>query len=61
MQRGDNNMNCQIEYSLDGCKGHVQIEAKDSISALLQWLESVPQTAAVKAIVRVLLPVEIAR
>jgi len=54
-------MNCQIEYSLDGCKGHVQIEAKDSISALLQWLESVPQTAAVKAIVRVLLPVEIAR
>jgi hypothetical protein len=52
-------MNCSIEYSLDGCKGHVRVEAEDSIAALLTWLETVPPTAGIKAIVRVLLPVEV--
>jgi hypothetical protein len=51
-------MNCHIEYRLNGMPGHVMVDAEDSISALLTWLETIPQTSAVKAIVRVLLPTE---
>ena len=47
-------MLCHIDYNLNGTRGHVQVEAEDSVAALLRWLESVPQTSAVKAIVRVL-------
>jgi hypothetical protein len=52
-------MNCQIEYSLNGQRGRVEVEAPTSIDGLLQWLATVPQTSAVKAIVRVLVPINV--
>ena len=53
-------MNCRIEYRLNGQPGHAVVEAEDSISALLKWLETIPPSAAVKAIVRVLTCAEVA-
>ncbi len=48
-------IDCHISYSLDGTRGHVVIrECKSSCDGLLQWLDTVPPTAAVKAVVRAL-------
>ena len=49
---------CRIDFNLNGMPGHVTIDAEDSTTALLQWLQTVPRSAAIKAIVRVLLPAE---
>ncbi len=49
-------MICHVTLSLNGVRSHTTIEATDSIAALLQALAVVPESAAVKAIVRVLKP-----
>ena len=49
-------MECRIDFRINGHSGHAVVHAPSSIDGLLKWLETVPQTAAVKAIVRVLTP-----
>jgi len=49
-------MLCQITLSLDGVRSHSEIEATDSIAALLQALQTVPEGVRVKAIVQVIKP-----
>jgi hypothetical protein len=51
-------MRCHIEFNVNGIRGQAVVEAEDSVAGLLLWLETLPQSAAVKAIVRVLLPAE---
>ena len=46
-------MNCQIDFSLDGVPGRVIVDAPRSFDALLAWLATVPESAQVKAIVKV--------
>jgi len=45
---------CRIDFTLNGQSGHAIVYAKTSIDGLLKWLATVPQTSAVKCIVRVL-------
>ena len=50
---------CQIEYCLNGQRGKVIVNAPSSIDGLLMWLDTVPQNAGIKAIVKVFKPLEI--
>jgi hypothetical protein len=47
---------CQIDFNIDGQKGHAVVTAPTSIDGLLLWLATIPQTSKVKALVKVLLP-----
>ncbi len=49
-------MLCRVSLSLNGVRSISTVNAPSSIAALLLVLQSVPETAAVKAIVRVLKP-----
>jgi len=47
-------MKCRLDYTVDGSRGHAVVIAPTSIAALLLWLETLPESVAVKVIVRVL-------
>ncbi len=49
-------MLCKVQLSLNGVRSQSVVHATSSIAALLLVLESVPESAAVKAIVRVVKP-----
>ena len=51
---------CHIEYRINGQAGRTIVHAPTSVDGLLLWLETVPPSAAVKAIVRVLTCAEVA-
>jgi len=47
-------MKCRLDYTVEGTRGHAVVIAPTSIAALLLWLETLPESVAVKVIVRVL-------
>lgn len=52
-------MKCRIDYTVDGSYGHAVVIAPTSIDAVLLWLETLPESVAVKLIVRAVKPAEI--
>jgi len=50
---------CQIDYVVDGSRGQAVVIAPTSIDALLLSLETLPESVAVKVIVRALKPAEV--
>ncbi len=49
-------MICRVTLSLNGVRSNTTVRAPSSIDALLLVLETVPESTAVKAIVKVLQP-----
>ncbi len=49
-------MICRVTLCLNGTRSHSTIVAADTIAALLQALQTVPDGVGVKAIVRVVSP-----
>jgi len=52
-------MKCQIDYIVEGTRGQAVVIAPTSIDAVLLWLETLPESVAVKVIVRAVKPAEV--